>query len=103
MVLDDKFFISFSYLNDAVLALNMNDPITKEHAPKILRELLNTVQSYVQSHPNSPYNSNMRMMMMAAQSMINMWPRRSGNDFFKFWSVKLIIVWEDKKKKNQLF
>lgn len=51
------------------MALNMSDPITKEHAPKILRELLNTFQSYLAAHPGSPYSTNMKMMMFAAQSM----------------------------------
>lgn len=75
-------------MNDAVLALDMSDPIIKEHAPKILRELLNTFQSYLAAHPNSPYNTNMKMMMYAAQSMISMWQRRLDKGFLKFWAEK---------------
>lgn len=63
---------SFSYLNDAVLALNMSDPLTKEHAPKILSELLNTFKAYMDANAGSPYSTNMRMMMYAAQTMISM-------------------------------
>jgi enhancer of mRNA-decapping protein 4 len=50
----------------------MNDPITKEHAPKILRELYNTFQNYISTHPNNQLNSSMKMIMLAAQSIASM-------------------------------
>lgn len=43
----------FSYLKEAAVALDKNDPITKEHAPKILRELNNTFQTDLASNPNN--------------------------------------------------
>lgn len=50
----------------------MTDHITKEHAPKILRELFNTLQTFLETHPHNPYTPQMRMVMFAAQSMMNM-------------------------------
>lgn len=39
-------FPPFSYLKEAAVALDKNDPITKEHAPKILRELNNIMKMF---------------------------------------------------------
>ena len=62
----------FSYLNEALINLNMSDPITREHAPKILRELYNTFQTFIATHPANQLNSSMKMIMLAAQSISNM-------------------------------
>jgi hypothetical protein len=61
-----------SYLSSAVISLNMNDHITKEHAPKILRELFKLLQSFLEANPHNSYTPQMRMVMFAAQSMMNM-------------------------------
>lgn len=59
-------------MNEAVTSLNMADSISKEHAPKILRELNNTFQAYLNANPNNPFTSNMKILMIAAQSMMRM-------------------------------
>lgn len=50
----------------------MNDPITREHAPKILRELCNTFQNFIATHPANQLNSSMKMIMYYVQSISNM-------------------------------
>jgi hypothetical protein len=50
----------------------MQDPISREHSPKILRELYNTLQIYIASHPTNQLTSSMKMIMLAAQSIANM-------------------------------
>ncbi|CRK91082.1 CLUMA_CG004770, isoform A [Clunio marinus] len=62
--------LKLRYLSDAVLALNIYDVITKEHAPKILRELNNTLNAFTAANPKYAFNSNLRMITFAAESKI---------------------------------
>lgn len=55
------------YLSDAIINLNMRDPITKEHAPKVLKELLLNCQNFVSANAHSPLSSSVRMLIMAVQ------------------------------------
>lgn len=50
----------------------MHDTITREHAPKILKELYNTFNTFIATHPSNQLNSSMKMIMLAAQSIANM-------------------------------
>lgn len=53
------------YLSDAIINLNMRDPITKEHAPKVLRELLLNCQNFLANNPQSTLSTGVRMLIMA--------------------------------------
>lgn len=55
------------YLSDAIVNLNLRDSITKEHAPKVLKELLLNCQNYIASNQHGALSSNVRMLMMAVQ------------------------------------
>lgn len=55
------------YLSDAIINLNLRDPITKEHAPKVLKELLLNCQNYVSANPHGSLSSGVRMLIMAVQ------------------------------------
>lgn len=55
------------YLSDAIINLNMRDPITKEHAPKVLRELLLNCQNFLATNAQSPLSTGVRMLIMAVQ------------------------------------
>ncbi|XP_055296288.1 enhancer of mRNA-decapping protein 4 homolog isoform X3 [Sitodiplosis mosellana] len=55
------------YLSDAIINLNMRDPITKEHAPKVLKELLLNCQNFVSANPHSSLSTGVRMLIMAVQ------------------------------------
>lgn len=57
------------YLSDAIINLKMRDAITKEHAPKVLKELLLNCQNYVSQNQQSPLSSGVRMLMMAVQGV----------------------------------
>lgn len=57
------------YLADAILNLNQRDPTTKEHAPKVMRELYQHCQNFTIANPTSSHNSGLRMLMMAIQGM----------------------------------
>ncbi|XP_031617309.1 enhancer of mRNA-decapping protein 4 homolog isoform X2 [Contarinia nasturtii] len=55
------------YLSDAIINLNMRDQITKEHSPKVLKDLLSNCQIYLSANPHSPLSSNVRVLIMAVQ------------------------------------
>lgn len=57
------------YLTDSIINLNMRDPITKEHAPKVLKELSTNCQNYVQANPHASLSSSVRMLIMVVQSL----------------------------------
>ncbi|KAH8378342.1 hypothetical protein KR093_010780, partial [Drosophila rubida] len=52
-----------SYLNEALLAINMSDPITREHAPKVLSELHRNCRMFIKNYPKSPQCSNVRLLI----------------------------------------
>ncbi|XP_051858129.1 enhancer of mRNA-decapping protein 4 homolog isoform X1 [Drosophila albomicans] len=52
-----------SYLNEALLAINMSDPITREHAPKVLSELHRNCRMFIKNCPKSPQCSNVRLLI----------------------------------------
>ncbi|XP_073824958.1 enhancer of mRNA-decapping protein 4 homolog Ge-1 [Musca autumnalis] len=57
-----------NYLAEALLAINPHDPITREHAPKVLQELFRNCQMFLINYPKSPQCSNVRMLMKAVQA-----------------------------------
>lgn len=57
------------YLADAILNLNLRDATTKEHAPKILRELYQHCQNFTETNQTHPMCSGVRMLMMAIQGL----------------------------------
>lgn len=60
--------IFFSYLAEALLALNVQDSIIREHAPKVLQELIRNCQIFLVNYPKSLQYSNVRMLMRAVES-----------------------------------
>ncbi|XP_017110298.1 enhancer of mRNA-decapping protein 4 homolog [Drosophila elegans] len=53
------------YLNEALLAINMADPITREHAPKVLSDLYRNCQQFIKNSPKNSQFSNVRLLMKA--------------------------------------
>lgn len=53
------------------MALKANDPIIREHAPKILKELYTTLNTFRQENPNSSLSVNTNMVMFVAQQMVH--------------------------------
>lgn len=60
----------FRYVHEAILSLNMQDSVTREHAPKIMRDLYQHFQAFIMANPQNPLNSSIRMIMLAAQTII---------------------------------
>lgn len=61
--------IKQKYLSEAILNLNFRDPITSEHAPKIMKEIYQKCQDYLVNHPTSSLCSGVKMLLMAVQGM----------------------------------
>lgn len=59
------------YMAEAILNLNMQDATTKEHAPKVLRELFHHCQAYIVANPSSQHIRGIRMLMMALQGLLS--------------------------------
>lgn len=58
------------YLAGAIYNLNERDSITKEHSPKVMKELQINCQNYLQAHPNSPLVGEIGILMMAAEGLL---------------------------------
>uniref|UniRef100_A0A182QTQ4 Uncharacterized protein n=1 Tax=Anopheles farauti TaxID=69004 RepID=A0A182QTQ4_9DIPT len=57
------------YLSDAIINLDFEDPITKEHSPKVMLELINNCQTFMAANPSSPLCTSLKMLIIAAQYM----------------------------------
>lgn len=58
-----------NYLADAILSINPADPITREHAPKVMQELYRNCQAFLLTQTKNPQCSNVRMLMKAIQGL----------------------------------
>lgn len=61
--------LKHKYLSNAILNLNLHDPVTKEHSPNVLRELQVNCQNFIMANPQTPLSSSVRMLMMAIQGL----------------------------------
>lgn len=59
------------YLAAAIFNLNERDSITKEHSPKVMKELQINCQNFIQTNPNSPLNTEVGVLIMAAEGVIS--------------------------------
>jgi len=57
------------YLSDAIVSLDMHDATTKEHAPKITREMYQHCQNFISTNPHSSLVGSVKMLMMAVQGL----------------------------------
>lgn len=42
----------------------MTDPVIKEHAPKILKQLSQNIRKYIEEHPNGQSGSRFKMLLL---------------------------------------
>ncbi|XP_062546846.1 enhancer of mRNA-decapping protein 4 homolog isoform X2 [Armigeres subalbatus] len=61
--------LKYRYLSDSIVILDFSDPITKEHAPKVLRELTQNCQNYLSSNPGHPLATSVKMLMIAIKGL----------------------------------
>lgn len=57
------------YLTESIISLRWNDQITKEHAPKVLRELTQNCQNFLAANPTSSLATGLRMLLMGIQAL----------------------------------
>ena len=63
-------FVCFRYLQEAVMTLDTSHPVTREHMPTVLGGLVQKLHSFVQTYPHDKMSKNLRMLLMAAQSLL---------------------------------
>ena len=63
------FFIFFSYLQEAVLAIDMRDPVTKGHVPSVMSLLVQQLQTQVSQHTGGTLSRQLRLLLLAAQPL----------------------------------
>ena len=63
------FFVSRSYLQEAVCAVDLNDPVTKEHAPTVMSQLVRQLQTQVSAYGSGALSSQIRLLLLAAQRL----------------------------------
>ncbi|XP_035905258.1 enhancer of mRNA-decapping protein 4 homolog isoform X3 [Anopheles stephensi] len=61
--------LKHKYLSDAIVSLDPQDPVTKEHSPKVMLELINNCQKFMTDNPSNPLCTSLKMLVIAAQYM----------------------------------
>uniref|UniRef100_A0A182W6L3 Uncharacterized protein n=1 Tax=Anopheles minimus TaxID=112268 RepID=A0A182W6L3_9DIPT len=57
------------YLSHAIVSLDIHDPITREHSPKVIMELINNCQKFMADNPSNSLCTGIKVLVMAAQYM----------------------------------
>lgn len=57
-------------MEEAVVKLDVNNPVTKEHMSTVLRELNKKLITFIANDPKNKLIKNIRMLQMATQSLI---------------------------------
>ncbi|XP_058126556.1 enhancer of mRNA-decapping protein 4 homolog isoform X1 [Anopheles ziemanni] len=59
--------LKHKYLDDAIVSLNLDDPVTQEHSPKVMQELIANCQTFITANPLNPLCGKLKMLMFAAK------------------------------------
>lgn len=51
------------------MSLNLRDVVTREHAPKILKELCKNCQTYMAENQNGQLSNRVKMLLMVIQGL----------------------------------
>ncbi|XP_053988599.1 enhancer of mRNA-decapping protein 4 [Hylaeus volcanicus] len=62
------------WLEEAILNLDPNDPVTREHMGTVLITLQNQLSAFVTANPNHSSTRRMKMLAMAARALLNQHP-----------------------------
>ncbi|XP_025833677.1 enhancer of mRNA-decapping protein 4-like isoform X2 [Agrilus planipennis] len=62
--------LKYMYLQEALLNLSTSHPLTKDHIPAILKELLKQLNNFIMSNSTHKCARNMRMLQMITQSLL---------------------------------
>ncbi|KFB36315.1 hypothetical protein ZHAS_00003438 [Anopheles sinensis] len=61
--------LKHKYLSDAIVCLDLDDPVTQEHSPRVMQELIANCQAFMTANPLNPLSSNLKMLVIAAKFM----------------------------------
>jgi len=64
--LQEKTALKHSFLSEAVVHLDPNNPTTKMHRPGIMKGLQDSLSAYIKANPNSKMTRDMQLLQMAA-------------------------------------
>jgi enhancer of mRNA-decapping protein 4 len=64
------------YLEEAVVNLDLMNALTREHTPGVIGQLVIKLQQFIQTKPNDKIAKNIRMLIMASQSLLLNQPKR---------------------------
>jgi len=68
------FIFANRWLEEAILNLDPNDPVTREHMGTVLLTLQNQLAAFVANNPNHRSTRRMKMLAMAARALLNQHP-----------------------------
>jgi enhancer of mRNA-decapping protein 4 len=63
--------LKVKYIEEALVNLDIGSPVTREHMPGVINQLIIKIQSFINAHPNDKATKSMRMLMMASQSLLS--------------------------------
>ncbi|XP_054281595.1 enhancer of mRNA-decapping protein 4 [Macrosteles quadrilineatus] len=63
--------IKHKYLEEALMNLDINNSVTREHLPAVLSNLQRQLQLYISSNPNNRITRSLKLLMMASQSLLS--------------------------------
>lgn len=70
ITVDKYIFLFRRWLEEAVISLDPNDPVTREHMLNILLTLQNQVAAFINTNPNHRSVRRLKMVAMAAQALL---------------------------------
>ena len=62
--------LKIKYLEEAVVNLDLLNPLTREHTPSVVHQLIAKIQHFIHMHPHDKNNRQMKMLLMASQSLV---------------------------------
>ncbi len=61
--------LKIKYLEEAIVNLDLTQPLTIEHTPIVMNQLVIKLQQYIQMHPNDKTTRQCKMLLMASKSL----------------------------------
>ncbi|PSN46679.1 hypothetical protein C0J52_06384 [Blattella germanica] len=63
--------LKHKYLEEALMNLDTQNPVTTEHMPAVLKSLQHQLSTYIANNPNNKITRGVKMLSMATQSLMN--------------------------------
>lgn len=62
--------LKIRYLEEAVVSLDPNTSLTREHIPGVISQLNSKITNYFSMHPNDKHSRSLKMLALASQSLL---------------------------------